>query len=171
MTPIGASDTGLTGAYCIKANTVYDPINSCQTNGPTRAIRRARTAGRSTGSDRRALGLRAEDAVVDLLVARGYEILWRNLRLGPLEIDVVARKGSLGVLVEVRTRGAGAYVKALESVDAKKRARLLRGAERLWRERLSKVDGIERMRLDVAAVRVRGGGPGGRVRRRGVHRA
>jgi hypothetical protein len=31
VTPIGPTDTGLTGAYCIKNNTAYDPVNSCPT--------------------------------------------------------------------------------------------------------------------------------------------
>jgi putative endonuclease len=97
-------------------------------------------------------GARAEDAVVDFLTTRGFAILGRNVRLGKLEVDVVARKGPLAAIVEVRTRGEGSYVGALESIDAQKRSNLLRAAERLWREKLSKLDGIERLRLDVAAV-------------------
>jgi hypothetical protein len=29
VTPIGPTDTGLTGAYCVKSGTVYDPSNVC----------------------------------------------------------------------------------------------------------------------------------------------
>ncbi len=97
-------------------------------------------------------GARAEDAVVDFLTTRGFAILGRNVRLGALEIDVIARKGALAAVVEVRTRGEGSYVGALESVGARKRASLLRAADRLWREKLSRVEGVERLRLDVAAV-------------------
>ncbi len=64
----------------------------------------------------------------------------------------MARKGELAVIVEVRTRGAGSFTSALESIDAKKRASLVRGAERLWQRKLSKVAGVERVRIDVAAV-------------------
>jgi putative endonuclease len=74
------------------------------------------------------------------------------VRVGALELDVVARKNDLAVVVEVRTRGPGSFVSALASIDAKKRALLVRGAERHWRETLSKIPGIERVRLDVAAV-------------------
>ena len=108
--------------------------------------------GKRDRRDRRDKGARAEDAVVDFLTSRGFEILGRNVRLGALELDIVARSGALAAIVEVRTRGAGAYVGALASVDATKRARLLRAADRLWRQRLSKVKGIERVRIDVAAV-------------------
>jgi putative endonuclease len=100
----------------------------------------------------RAKGDRAEEAVVDYLVVRGFEILGRNVRLGALEIDVVARRGDLAAIVEVRTRGEGAFTRGLESVDAKKRMRITRAAERLWRTKLSKMPGIERVRIDVASV-------------------
>jgi len=33
VTPIGAGDTGLTGAYCIRNNTQYDSLTSCTTAG------------------------------------------------------------------------------------------------------------------------------------------
>lgn len=103
-------------------------------------------------------GARAEDAVVNFLTTRGFSILGRNVRVGALEIDVVARKGALAAVVEVRTRGEGSYVGPFASVGAQKRASLLRAAERLWREKLSKLDGVERVRLDVAAVTFDGAG-------------
>jgi putative endonuclease len=99
---------------------------------------------------------RAERAVEEHLAARGFETVARNLRLGALEIDLVARKEALAVIVEVRTRGAGSFQRALESITPKKRATLLRAAERMWRERLSRMEGIERMRIDVAAVTLEG---------------
>ncbi len=101
-------------------------------------------------------GRRAESAVADYLFASGFAILARNLRVGPLELDVVARRGPLVVVVEVRTRGPGSYEKAFESIGAAKRARIARAVERLWSERLAKVEGIERVRIDAAAVFVDG---------------
>ena len=41
------------------------------------------------------LGRNAETAVADFLCVEGFSILERNVRLGPLERDVVARKGPL----------------------------------------------------------------------------
>lgn len=102
---------------------------------------------------RHARGRRAEAAAVAHLEANGYEILAQNLRLGPLEIDVVARKDDLVAIVEVRTRGAGAYEGALASLAGKKRMYLLRAAERLWRTRFSKMLDVARIRIDVAVVR------------------
>jgi putative endonuclease len=108
-------------------------------------------------TDRAALGRRAEVAVSDYLFAQGFAVLGRNVRLGPLELDVVARKGPLVVVVEVRTRRPGAIVSAFASVTPTKRARVMRAAQRLWRARIAFMGGVERMRLDVAAVTFVGG--------------
>ncbi len=94
----------------------------------------------------------AEDAVAHLVEARGFEILWRNLHLGHLEIDIVARKGDLVAMIEVRTRGPGAFERPLASVAGKKKMRLLHAADRLWSRHLKKMEGVERMRIDVAGV-------------------
>jgi putative endonuclease len=107
--------------------------------------------------DRAELGRRAEDAVADYLVASGFELLGRNVRLGKLELDVVARRGDLVVVVEVRTRGPTALETALGSVSGRKRARVRRAVERLWRSKLEAMDGVERVRIDVAAVTFAGG--------------
>lgn len=103
------------------------------------------------------IGRRAELAVVDYLVARGFSILGRNVRLGPLELDIVARQGSLVAIVEVRTRGATALQGAFESIGATKRARLRKAVERLWRETLEAMKDVERVRVDAAAVTFEGG--------------
>jgi putative endonuclease len=102
--------------------------------------------------NRAELGRRAEAAVADFLFANGYSVLARNVRLGALELDIVARKGPLAVIVEVRTRGPGAWLGALESVTWTKRTRLRRATARLWRTRLRAIRAIERVRIDVAAV-------------------
>jgi putative endonuclease len=98
-------------------------------------------------------GRRAEAAVAALLEREGFVVLWRNLRLGALEIDVVAQRGDLVVAVEVRTRGAGAWENALASVAGKKKMYLLRAVERLWRKHLAARRDVARVRIDVACVR------------------
>jgi len=108
-------------------------------------------------SARYALGRRAENAVADYLHAHGFAVVAQNLRLGMLEIDLVARRGPLVVMVEVRARGDGAYERPFASIAGMKRTRLLRAAERLWRRRLWKMRDVERFRIDVAAVKFEGG--------------
>ncbi|MDP8999048.1 MAG: YraN family protein [Myxococcota bacterium] len=102
-------------------------------------------------------GRRAELAVADYLVAQGFALIARNLRLGALELDVVAQRGGLVAVVEVRTRGGGSLEGPFESISPAKRARLLRAVDRLWRERLSGMSNVERVRIDAAAVTFAGG--------------
>jgi putative endonuclease len=103
---------------------------------------------------RNQLGAHAELAVAEFLHVLGFEICATNLRLGHLEVDVVARQGTLLAMTEVRTRGPGSYLGPFASVTYAKRARLVTAARRLWRERHSRswMRGVERLRIDVAAV-------------------
>lgn len=101
---------------------------------------------------KKAIGDRAERAAAAWLVDRGLYLLASNVRVGRFEIDLVLRDGRVIVFVEVRTRGPGAWTSALESVDARKRARVRAAGERLWRERFARDATIDRVRFDVAAV-------------------
>jgi putative endonuclease len=102
---------------------------------------------------RRERAATAEKAVGEYLVARGYEIVASNLRVGHLEIDLVARKGPVVAVVEVRTRGALAWTTGLGSMVPLKRQRIRRAGERLWQRRYRNDDSVERMRFDAASVR------------------
>lgn len=79
-------------------------------------------------------------------------MLGRNVRVGRLEVDLLVRDGAAVVLVEVRTRGEGAWVGPFASVDARKRARLVAAGKALWRQRFSADRTLERLRFDVVAV-------------------
>ena len=59
---------------------------------------------------------------------RGYRIVARNVRAGGVEIDLIARRGSLIVFAEVKTRRSRFQGPPEQAVDARKRARLVRGA-------------------------------------------
>jgi putative endonuclease len=108
------------------------------------------------GSFRAALGQRAENAVALHLEGAGFEILARNLRLGRLELDIVARRAELVLVVEVRTRGAGAWTTGLGSLSRAKRNRIRRAGQRLWRDRFKGDPSVERMRFDAASVHFSG---------------
>jgi putative endonuclease len=90
--------------------------------------------------------------VAQFLERQGYQIVGHNLRLGHLELDIVARVGTTIVVVEVRTRGAGAWTTAFGSIDAQKRARIRRAGERLWQRRYKNDASVDRMRFDAASV-------------------
>jgi putative endonuclease len=90
--------------------------------------------------------------VVAFLRAEGCEILGVNVRVGHLELDVVARLDRTVLVVEVRSRGAGAWTSAFGSIDAKKRARVRTAGERLWDRRLKHMAEVEHLRFDTASV-------------------
>jgi putative endonuclease len=102
--------------------------------------------------ERVSIGQAAEVAVCEYLEQQGYQIVARNLRLGRFELDVVARMRELVVVVEVRTRGAGAWTTAFGSMTRLKRERIRRAGQRLWRERYRKDPSVERLRFDAASV-------------------
>jgi putative endonuclease len=95
------------------------------------------------------LGRAAEQRVSELLSQRGFHILGRNVRLGRLELDIVARRGDLLVFCEVRARSHDRFVAPAATMDAAKIARVRRAAAAWLREhRPGAVD----VRFDVAAV-------------------
>ena len=77
---------------------------------------------------KQALGMRAEQLAADYLEQRGYVILARNWRRPEGELDLVVGTEGLCVFVEVRSRTGTERGHALETVDARKRARVLRAA-------------------------------------------
>jgi putative endonuclease len=101
---------------------------------------------------RTAIGRSAEDLAATYLVEQGFRILWRNVRIGALELDLVAKSEDLVLIVEVRMRGPGARVGPLASIGWKKRFALLRAARGLWRGRLNAMPDVHRVRIDVIAV-------------------
>ncbi len=62
---------------------------------------------------------------------RGIKILQAGYRCRFGELDLVCADGPTLVIVEVRSRGAGSFVRAAESVDGPKRRRLVRTARHL----------------------------------------
>jgi putative endonuclease len=98
------------------------------------------------------LGRRAEDAVAHYLLEHGAQIVARNLRLGMLEIDVVARLDRLVLVVEVRFRSAQSWTSGFSSIDGKKRTRIRRAGERLWNRRYRNDPTVDRLRFDAASV-------------------
>lgn len=95
---------------------------------------------------------RAEREVARLLSRSGFQIVAMNLRLGYLEIDIVARRGDLVVVVEVRARSGESWTTGFGSITAAKRRRVRRAAERLWRRRYHHDPTVTRLRIDAAAV-------------------
>ena len=104
-------------------------------------------------------GRGAEQAVARFLSERGFRIVATNLRLSYLELDVVARRDDLVVVVEVRARGSGAWTSGFGSIDGKKRYRIRLAGMRLWQRRYRNDMSVKRLRFDAASVVFGPGGP------------
>ncbi len=82
-----------------------------------------------------------------------------NLRLQYLELDVVARRGELVVVVEVRSRGRGAWTSGFGSIDGRKRYRIRLAGQRLWQRRYRDDESVKHLRFDAASVSFDADGP------------
>jgi putative endonuclease len=89
-----------------------------------------------TPTPRRRTGDEAEEAVARHLSALGWTIVARNVRVGRDELDIIAiepvQRPTL-VFVEVRSASGTGFGAPVESVDARKVARLYRAASALVR--------------------------------------
>jgi putative endonuclease len=75
---------------------------------------------------RRIDGMQGEERAVAHLEAHGFTVLARNVRYRFGEIDIVARERETVVFVEVRSRARSTYGTPLETIDHRKRHRLIR---------------------------------------------
>ena len=101
---------------------------------------------------RNELGAEGERRAAAHLMRRGYRIVARNVRAGGIEMDLIARRGSLVVFVEVKTRRSHRFGRPEDAVDSRKRARLIRGAAAWLHENRR---GIRRTRFDVIVCECR----------------
>lgn len=93
-------------------------------------------------------GAQAEALAGAHLQAAGLKLVARNYRCPPGEIDLILDDRGTLVFVEVRYRRSSAFGSPAESVDARKRARILAAA----RHYLLAQRGDPRCRFDVVAI-------------------
>jgi putative endonuclease len=102
------------------------------------------------GTPRRLLGVRGERIAAEYLRQAGYRILARNLRWRDGELDLVALERDALCFIEVRARSSPRFGAAEESIDARKRARIVHAARRALAEHRWPRHG--RLRFDVVAI-------------------
>lgn len=73
-------------------------------------------------------GALGEACAAAYLQAAGYRILAQNVRIGGVEIDLIALHARVLVFVEVKARRSATHGRAEEAVDLRKQTRLVRGA-------------------------------------------
>ena len=94
------------------------------------------------------LGHTGEDDAADYLAREGYHILDRNWRSGHKEIDIVAEKGGVLVIVEVKTRRDARFGKPEDAVSENKIRRIVLAADAYVR--LHRID--MPVRFDIITV-------------------
>jgi putative endonuclease len=100
-------------------------------------------------NERQTLGAFGERLAEQHLLANGYRILDRNVRMREGEIDIVAQYGDTLAFVEVRTRRGHRLGSAIESITYRKAQRMYALAEAF----LAAHEGLpEGRRVDVIAI-------------------
>jgi putative endonuclease len=102
---------------------------------------------KDSSKSRLLLGKKGEEKALRYLSSKGYRILHTNLKLPQGEIDIVARKGKLTALIEVRSR-ISPHIDPFETVTAKKKNKL----KSLARYYCEFYDGESDIRLDVIGI-------------------
>jgi len=66
------------------------------------------------------LGKKGEQIAIDLLIKKGYTILDKNWRYLKAEVDIIAQKKEILVVVEVKTRSSDYFGNPQDFVNPKK---------------------------------------------------
>ena len=107
----------------------------------------------ATPIDRQRRGRIGERIAAALLHQAGYTVLEQNVRCGRVELDIIAREGTVLVFVEVKARWSDRYGAPEEAITPAKRRNLLSAAGQYLRSRHLE---DQEWRVDVLALRLRG---------------
>lgn len=100
------------------------------------------------------VGRWGEDTVAEYLAERGYEIVSRNVRTPYGEIDIIAKRDNIHILVEVKTLTLSRNFFPEQQVTARKRDHMLAAGEYYSAE-----NGIDHWQIDVISVEGKAGLP------------
>ncbi|WP_449400071.1 YraN family protein [Chryseobacterium wanjuense] len=94
------------------------------------------------------LGKLAEDLAAEFLLKNGYKILARNFRFQKAEIDIIAEKDNLIIVVEVKARSTDAFMLPQEAVT-KTKIKSIVSAANYYLEEFNK---NQEVRFDIISV-------------------
>ena len=92
--------------------------------------------------------MQGEREAVKYLKKEGYEILETNWHFHRYEIDIIAQKGEVLAIVEVKTRATDYFGDPEDAVDYKKRRKIVESADAYIEERDLDVE----VRFDIVAI-------------------
>lgn len=94
-------------------------------------------------------GKEGEEIAANFLIEKGYTIQYKNYRYQKAEIDIIAQKGDILAIVEVRTRSTDHIMPIAATITQKKKQLLVRAADYYVTSR--KLDDVE-VRFDVITI-------------------
>ena len=94
------------------------------------------------------LGKKGEDLAVDFLRKKGYKIVTRNFHYQKAEVDIIARKGNILAVVEVKTRSTPDFGNPEEFLKARQIQRLVKAVDFFVNEHQMDVE----IRFDIIAI-------------------
>ena len=94
------------------------------------------------------IGKKAEELAAEYLQKNGYKILVRNFRYQKAELDLVAEKDSLIVVVEVKARSTDVFNLPQEAVN-KRKIKLIVSAANYFMEEYNK---NQEVRFDIISI-------------------
>ncbi len=94
------------------------------------------------------LGQVGENIALEYLLKKEYKILETNWRFGKKEIDIIAQKDNLVVIVEVKTRSTDYYGVPEESVTLAKQRFLIEAADAYMQQ----LDFEAEVRFDIISI-------------------
>ena len=74
-------------------------------------------------------GKKGEELATAYLVKKGYLIIYRNYRYMKAEIDIIAQKGQIIAIIEVKSRNSAYFENIAETVSKKKIGLLVSAAD------------------------------------------
>ncbi|WP_313480879.1 YraN family protein [Microbacterium sp.] len=96
-------------------------------------------------------GRAGEQRAAEHLSASGYEVLECNWRCAQGEIDIVATRGDLLCMIEVKTRRSERFGHPFEAIDERKHQRLWRLAF-AWAEAHPELSRGRRIRVEIIGL-------------------
>ncbi|WP_420552221.1 YraN family protein [Tenacibaculum aiptasiae] len=94
------------------------------------------------------LGKKGEELAIEYLQEKGYVILEKNYRFQKAEIDIIAKKEEVLIVVEVKTRSTSYFGNPQDFISSKKVKLLVAAADNYINERELEVE----LRFDVIAL-------------------
>ena len=99
-------------------------------------------------ADHNELGIKGEKLAIDFLIKNDYRILEKNYRYLKAEVDVIAQKGNVLAIVEVKTRSTDYFGNPQDFVNPKKIKLLLSAIDYYVIEKDLDVE----VRFDIIAI-------------------